>query len=57
MREGNFAKFCVGLQGLISMGLGLNDEADTMTAAKRKGNAPVAKPTSVSPVIKSPWMG
>lgn len=44
------------LHGLISMGLRLNEEADAVTAAGRKGEAPVAKPAS-APVIRSAWMG
>jgi phage terminase large subunit GpA-like protein len=43
------------LQGLISMGLRLNEEADAALEAVRKGEAPVVKPTS-APVIRSTWM-
>ena len=44
------------LHGLISMGLRLNEEADAVMAAGRKGEALVAKPAS-APVIRSAWMG
>ena len=43
------------LHGLISMGLRLNEEVDAVTAAGRKGEAPVTKPAR-APVIRSAWM-
>jgi len=51
-----FVYAMAGLQGLISMGLRLNDEAEVMAAARSRGNgaSPPAKPTP--PVIRSVWM-
>ncbi|MFN4126171.1 phage terminase large subunit family protein [Pannonibacter indicus] len=51
-----FVYALAALHGLISMGLRLNEEADAVTAAGRKGEAPVAKPANAS-VIRSAWMG
>lgn len=44
------------LHGLISIGLRLNEEADSAMVAGRKGGTPVAKPAN-TPVIRSAWMG
>jgi len=43
------------LQGLISMGLRLNDEAEAVTALGRKGERPVRNDTAAG-VIRSAWI-
>jgi phage terminase large subunit GpA-like protein len=46
------------LHGLISMGLRLNKEAESLGASPRKGAAPApAGPTEPAKVIRSRWMG
>jgi len=45
------------LQGLISMGLRLNEEAEAMAAAKRRSDTPAPPATPAPPVIRSAWMG
>ena len=52
-----FVYAMAGLQGLISMGLRLNDEAEAMAAAIRRGDAPMAKTASALSVVRSAWMG
>jgi len=51
-----FVYASAALQGLISMGLRLNKEADAIAAAQRRSDAPSppAKPTP--PVIRSAWL-
>jgi phage terminase large subunit GpA-like protein len=44
------------LHGLISMGLRLNEEADTISVAGRKGQRPTPQSTVAPPVIRSAWM-
>jgi len=52
-----FVYASAALQGLISMGLRLNKEADTMAAAKRRTDAPNLPATSAPLVFRSAWMG
>ena len=52
-----FVYAMAGLQGLISMGLRLNDEAEVMAAAKIKGDGAIQPTKPTPPVIRSTWMG
>jgi phage terminase large subunit GpA-like protein len=52
-----FVYAMAGLQGLISMGLRLNDEADAMAATKRRTKTLVVNTKPMPPVIQSAWMG
>jgi phage terminase large subunit GpA-like protein len=51
-----FVYASAALQGLISMGLRLNEEAEAMAAAKRRADAPTQPVKPTPPVIKSTWM-
>jgi phage terminase large subunit GpA-like protein len=51
-----FVYASAALQGLISMGLRLNEEAEAVTVAGRKGERPVRNDTAAG-VIRSAWMG
>jgi phage terminase large subunit GpA-like protein len=52
-----FVYASAALQGLISMGLRLNEEAEAMAAAKRRTGAPAQTAKPAPPVIRSAWMG
>jgi len=52
-----FVYASAALQGLISMGLRLNEEADVMAAAKPRSEAPALPANPAPPVIRSAWMG
>jgi len=45
-----------GLQGLISMGLRLNDEAEVMAMAMRRGDVPLPPTKPMQKVIQSSWI-
>ena len=51
-----FVYAMAGLQGLISMGLRLNDEAEVMAATKIKGDDALLPVKPTPPVIRSVWM-
>ncbi len=52
-----FVYASAALQGLISMGLRLNEEADVMATAKQRTDAPAQPTKPTAPVIRSAWMG
>lgn len=52
-----FVYAMAGLQGLISMGLRLNDEVEVMAAVKIKGDGTIRPTKPAPPVIRSTWMG
>lgn len=52
-----FVYASAALQGLISMGLRLNKEAETMAMTKRRTDAPDIQIKPTPPVIRSAWMG
>jgi len=51
-----FVYASAALQGLISVGLRLNEEANAMAVAKRRSEAPAIPAKPAPPVIRSVWM-
>lgn len=45
------------LHGLVSMGLGLNEEAVAMAVTRRRADASAPAAQPAPPVIRSAWMG